>query len=271
MTESVFERLLSYFQSHADKLETVVEGTKIFGNKGDAGIAREDELAKFLKIHIPKRCNIVKGGFVFDYQGAESKQIDLIITNDATLQFLDSSTEKSFNSIEGCDSVISVKTFLDKDTLIDSIDNLASVPPPSNIQVSSQVSNPEKMMGQLPQKIVFAYGGLSHQTIYGHLAAYLMETKLPLEKAPNMIIVNNSFYIELTGVEGVPLVDGSTMKPNAYGLWVKEENRYQGALALVHLLVRIQHILTLSPYLIIGWEPYLKGMALASIKKKNES
>lgn len=264
---SLFERLLSYFQSHADKLGTVVEGTKIFDNKSDAGILREDELAKFLKIHIPKRCNIVKGGFVFDYQGVESNQIDLIITNDATLQFLDAPTEKSFNAIEGCNSVISVKTFLDKDMLIDSIDNLASVPPPSNIQISSEVSNPEIMITQIPQKIIFAYGGLNPQTIYGHLSDHLKAKNIPLEKAPNMIIVNNSYYIELTGASGIPLVDGTIMEPNTYGLWIKENNRYLGALALVHLLVRVQHISTLSPYLVIGWEPYLKGMALASLKK----
>jgi hypothetical protein len=271
MTGSLlFERLLSYFQSHADRLETVVEGSKIFENKGDAGTVREDDLAKFLRVHIPKRCNIVKGGFVFDYQGAQSNQIDLIITNDATLQFLDDSpSEKSFNTIEGCNSVISVKTSLNKDTLIEAIDNLASVPPPSNIQISSQVSNPEAMIGQLPQKVIFAYSGLNHQTIYGHLADHLKQKQIPLEMAPNLIIVNNSYYIELVGPTGVPLVDGSFLKPNTYGLWIKENNRYLGALALVHLLVRIQHISTLSPYLIIGWEPYLKEMALASLRNKD--
>ena len=267
---SLFERLLLYFQSHADKLQTAIDGTKIFDNKGDRGTAREDELGKFLRVHIPKRCNIVKGGFVFDYQGAESNQIDLIITNDATLQFLDDTpTEKSFNAIEGCNSVISVKSFLDKDALIDSINNLASVPPPSNIQISSQVTNPEAMVGQIPQKVVFAYSGLSHQTIYGHLVEHLREKKIPLEKAPNMIIVNNSFYIELAGSNDIPLVDGTTLLPNSYGMWIKENNRYLGALALVHLLVRIQHVSTLSPYLIIGWEPYLRGMANVSVKKNS--
>ncbi|HEX9678626.1 DUF6602 domain-containing protein, partial [Nitrososphaera sp.] len=213
--------------------------------------------------HIPLRCGVVKGGFVFDSEGNESKQIDIIITNDGTLQFQNEITSgKSFNSIDGCAAVITVKSFLDKDALIDCMDNLASLPPLKNLAMSGQVENPKEMVQQLPQRIIFAYRGLGSKTIYDHMREYAKERKLADIQLPGLVIVNNSHYIEVIGQRGVPLITGEIIR-NQVRRWEKN-NPYFGGLMLFRMLVRIQHISTLSPHIILDWEPYLAGLARAA-------
>ena len=70
---------------------------------------------------------MINGGFIFDSTGSKSRQIDLMVCNDQTFQFKKSGNDnkiKSFNCVEGCFAVISVKSFLNKVALIDSLQNL---------------------------------------------------------------------------------------------------------------------------------------------------
>ena len=111
-----FVELADYFQSQADKMEVAMNSANIYDNSVDKGTMREDLFFDFLKTHVPFRCNVTKGGFVFDSLGNKSKQIDIIITNDQTLQFKETSEDKTrqFNCVEGCYAVISVKSHLGK-------------------------------------------------------------------------------------------------------------------------------------------------------------
>jgi hypothetical protein len=257
---SVFQQLLNHFQGEADKLAAAVKGSSAFPNASDKGSNRELVLEKFLSRHIPTRCKTVRGGYAFNHDGLQSKQIDVIVTNDATLQFENEEVGgKSFNSVEGCNSVISVKSFLDKKELIDCIDNLSSLPTISNLVVSREVSNPEEMISQMPQRIVFAYDGLEPKTIYDHMRDYSNEKKLAGTQLPSFIVVNNKYYIEVIGSKGVPTIDGQVLR-NTVNAWVKN-NPYFGGLTLLRMLVRIQLVSTFSPYVILDWEPYIAGMA----------
>ena len=119
MARPVFERLRDYFQGIADAFAADRSASAIFPLGTDSGTAREDLLLAFLKSHLPTRCSVVKGGFIFDAAGNESKQIDLLVTNDLTLQFRQfhgaaDQIGKSFNCVEGCYAAISVKSTLDK-------------------------------------------------------------------------------------------------------------------------------------------------------------
>ncbi|MGH9982506.1 MAG: DUF6602 domain-containing protein [Nitrososphaeraceae archaeon] len=112
--------LTTHFQNQADRLDR--EKETILENRPDIGDLREDVLLDFLKRHLPIRCVPIKGGFIFDHKGNRSSQIDIIITNDSTLQFistLSSTFAKSFSCIEGCHAAISVKSKLNKSTLLE--------------------------------------------------------------------------------------------------------------------------------------------------------
>lgn len=76
-----FIDLVNYFTNQGNKLQSQAKEASIFDNKGDVGTTREDILFNFLQAHIPARCNIIKGGFVFDSMGNKSRQIDLLVVS----------------------------------------------------------------------------------------------------------------------------------------------------------------------------------------------
>lgn len=103
--ESFFIQLIDYFKDKASSLQSQASQASIYDNRSDIGTAREDALFDFLTTHIPARCNVIKGGFVFDSMGNRSRQIDLMVCNDQTFQFKQSGNDnktKSFNCVEGC-------------------------------------------------------------------------------------------------------------------------------------------------------------------------
>src|SRR5436309_1734663 len=90
----VFERVRDYYQGIADTFQAVKTSSSVLRNATDAGDAREDKFMQFLRNHLPTRCQVIKGGFIFDSTGKESSQIDLIITHDLTIQFKQFSTNQ---------------------------------------------------------------------------------------------------------------------------------------------------------------------------------
>lgn len=143
------------------------EATRIFDNRVDSGTKREDILFDFLDRHLPERCNVIKGGSIFDSEGGHSRQIDLIVTNDLTLQFkeFNDRLEKSFNCIEGCYAAISVKSTLDKKELLDSIDNLASIPTVRSIRLSPMFKDGDNFLKQVPLRVIFSYKGIDKKSV----------------------------------------------------------------------------------------------------------
>jgi hypothetical protein len=190
-----FVDLIKYFEDQANNIQTQALRAGIFSNKSDIGTIREDILFDFLSSHIPARCNVIKGGFVFDSLGNKSRQIDLMICNDQTFQFKQSQDNKtkSFNCIEGCFAVISVKSFLNKQSLTESLENLASIPTTKKLKVNPFLTNGKDIIKTMPQKYIFAYGGDSKDTINENCKEYYSTHTLG-ENAPDMILVNNESY-----------------------------------------------------------------------------
>lgn len=231
---------------------------------------REDTLLDFLNRHTPKRCASIKGGFIFDHLGNRSKQIDIIITSDSTLQFrstLSNTYGKSFNCIEGCYAAISVKTKLTKNALVDCLDNLSSIPLLTNIKPSPLVDNFDKFIKQVPLKVIFAFDGDSVDNIKTHMEEYLNNSNPSPEKLPDFIIVNKKYYVWKVGPDGQK--DLLNQIAFDYGNYVFEHNYAGvGALALLHLLAHIQKISNLSIVSMINFNEYVDG---AEIYLKNPS
>src|SRR3989344_8337675 len=97
-------KLNVYFQNVADVLDQKKKISEVFPNTSDSGQTREGILQKFLEEHIPNRCKVIRGGFIFDSEDNESRQLDLMVINDLALQFntLQEFAQKSFATIEGC-------------------------------------------------------------------------------------------------------------------------------------------------------------------------
>ena len=251
----VSERVRVYFQSWASQLTNEGRKALIFPNKGDAGGSREDALAKFIRTHLPIRCRISKGGFIFDYKGQESKQLDLIITNDLALQFEDESLGKSFAQIEGSYCAISVKTNLDKAQLVDSLDNLASIPsmPQQNIDIDSNISRINRaLFFDLPFGIIFAYDGNSAENIMEHIGEYYKSNDIEDHRRPRMIIVNDKYLLWKVQPYLVDSMD--EISPSGYKLITQTPI---GAYSLLCLLCSIQGAANYGGSFRFSSNPYL--------------
>lgn len=170
----------------------------IFPNPSDKGGSREAIYSEFLKKHLPSSCNILLGGFLFDLQGNESKQLDVIITNNTCLRYrlpVEDSI-KEFACTEGSLGVVSIKSDLDARNLIDCLKNLASIPPMQSLEGRINpvytISNYEDW----PYKIVYAHKGNSIEGLCNSLNEYYINyPDIPITRRPNLIHVNGQGYI----------------------------------------------------------------------------
>jgi Domain of unknown function (DUF6602) len=258
MANEIFLELVNYFKNKANTLDSKAREAGIFDNTSDIGSAKEDILADFLTSHIPMRCNLIRGGYVFDSLGTKSRQIDIMICNDETIQFRQSihdNKSKSFNCVEGCYAVISVKSVLNKAGLIDSLENLASVSTVKKIKISPIITNGTSLLKQIPQRIVFAYGGDNIETTNKNLEEYYKTHKVG-EYSPDMIIVNNEYYYSKAGPLGFSTNDDQRISYGEYVRIDKSKSKYVGPMALLQLIFRIQTVCTFSPHMMIDFEAY---------------
>jgi len=84
MAQPFFKRLRKYYSKAAEVLRGEADTASIFPNTSNIGTSRENIYIEFLKLHAPRKCNVFSGGFLFDDEGEESKQLDVIITTDTT-------------------------------------------------------------------------------------------------------------------------------------------------------------------------------------------
>jgi len=249
-------KINEYFQGVADVLSDIKKVSEVFPNTSDSGITREGILQKFLSEHLPTRCKVIKGGFIFDSDNNESHQIDLIVHNDLSLQFnfLEEYGQKSFVTIEGCYAAISVKTSLDKQQLENSLFGFSTIPTTPKINWSPMIK-PSNLSEHIPLRIIFAFSGLSANTIKKHLEEYYEKIKTPFEQQVRLIIVNNEYIIIRTIQEG-ETNKGLKIPANTFFI-AESKNERRGAYILHYLLTDLQSLANISSYSFINHNTYL--------------
>ncbi len=196
MTQPFFERLRTYYVNVAEVLRGEADAASIFPNTTDIGISRELVYAEFLKQHAPSKCNVFLGGFLFDEDGVESKQLDIIITTDTAPRFnfhIKGGSGKSFSPVEGTLGVVSSKSTLNKAELIDALENIASIPPTRSLdgRINPLLKCPN--YDDWPFKIVYAPNGIAPGTLLTHLNEfYVANPQIPFSRRPNLIHVAGS-------------------------------------------------------------------------------
>ena len=255
---SVLARLSQYFQEISEALASEKKASAVFKNTSDAGTAREDLLLGFLTRHLPKRCDVIKGGFIFDSLGNESRQIDLIVINDLTLQFRHfNQSNKSFSCVEGCYAAISVKSSLDKKNLDDALSNLASVPPMPPMQLNPLIGRQDRFQ-ELPCKVIFAFDALEASTLTQHLREYLAANpQFSQERRADLIIVNGQYVIAKAGPDGGRTRDGQPLPPYAY-YPMKFDS--VGSFGLVLLLTKIQNAANFGSQVLFDFSEYADAL-----------
>lgn len=119
-------RIGRYLNSLADKLDIESKLAGEAGHNPTIGDNRERLVQLFLSKHLPDSLNVFVGGLIIDSDGNESKQIDVIVSNNLGINFREH--EKMFIGVESVASAITVKSMLDKAAIYDCLYNLASIP-----------------------------------------------------------------------------------------------------------------------------------------------
>ncbi|NOU45866.1 MAG: hypothetical protein HOO86_02250 [Bacteroidales bacterium] len=199
MAKPFFDRLKKYFENVGQVLRGEAEVASVFPNTSDIGLSRELVYSEFLKQHAPSKCNVFLGGFLFGENGDESKQLDIIISTDTAPRYNFYNKDgkgKSFGPVEGCLGVASIKSTLDKNQLIDSLEGIASIPA---MQPLGKRVNPMIILDgyeDWPYKIIYASDGLTAETILGHLNDfYKIKTEIPITRRPDIIHVAGKYVI----------------------------------------------------------------------------
>lgn len=212
MNDDVFGDLAAHYVSVAQELSSQAQQAGLLRNPTATGTGREDVYRAFLERHLPRACDVFLGGYIFDTRGNSSSQMDVIATGGNVPRFGMSSGERHIAPLEGTVAVAEVKSRLTKDTLREALDGCASIPlmPESEGILPPYLRVSEARWNDAPYKIVFAYDGLSSDTICAHIAEYYEHNShIPLFRRPNIIHVLNKYLImRVTGGMAIANVQG---------------------------------------------------------------
>ena len=261
MTKPFFERLEKYYSEIGKVLKGESNAASIFPNKTDIGMTRERVYAEVLKTNLPSSCNVYFGGFIFDLEGNESNQIDLIITNDKALQFNfhnQGGDGKTFSCIDGCVGIASIKSNLDSSQLIESLNNIASLPEKSDLTGKNNPMLKIPDYDDWPYKIIFASEGVNIETAMATLRNfYNANSDIPLNKRPNLIHVAGKYLLIRVG-EGTTTRDGTKIEANTYHPQISKVDEF----GIPYAVTRIQQIATAANQVIFSYANLLDKLPL---------
>ena len=266
--------LQEYFKSIADELDAKYRQANVGNHKGDRGTNRESALLGVLNNHLPERLKAELGGQILGLSGSISKQVDIIIRNDLAIRF--NQLDRSFVLLEGVAAVISVKSYLDKDALFDCLDNFASIPQFKECVVKFPlVERPVSFINyarftyNYPRCFIFAYDGLSPETLLEHISEYL-RTKPPLpgNRFPKLIVVNrkSTIYPPFEGVGKT--LDGRDIPPNHFLSDNLTPEMY--GYPFTYILHELSKYLTWLPHLQLDFSQYFLENFNPNLNEKNK-
>ena len=246
-------------------------------HKGTTGGNREKVLEDFLSSHLSKRLHTMRG-LIRDSQGAISRQMDITVVNDLTPDF---STEMNvYASVESVVGSISVKSYLNKNELYNSLLNLASIP---QLGSNCLTINPivsyldgvgiQKSKEELfacftyyyPCCFIFAYDGIELKTIMQHLDSFYKEhPEINENRYPIRIIVLGKYMISYYKNDEMTVV-GTVIEKGVFRGY-KTEGNIRG-LPLAHMLHELSVYLEWMPYLTINVKDYFnRGLSTELIE-----
>lgn len=249
------ERLREYLTDAIAVLNGEASAAKVFPNTTDHGQSKERSFLDLLRLHIPKQCNIFLGGYLFNLEGEESKQIDVIVSdaNSLTFDLLNKDgAGKAFGCVDGVIAVFSLKSRLDKDGIIDCLGNIASIP--EGTALNEKNSDPRidfAVMADGPLKAVLAFEGNSPDNIFGHMREfYGDDPDIPNSRRPTFIHVMGEYTLARALV---PMKNdaGRTMIPGQYGTRRHDADLYFFA----SILTEIEKITRLHRHVFYDYTP----------------
>jgi hypothetical protein len=245
-----------YFNKLADKIAATSQFASVSSHNPDIGVNREMLLCNVLNNHLPSRMQAILGGSIIGINGIISKQIDLIIRSDNTPRFEEN--QRSFVIAESLVAAISVKSRLDKKSLFDCLDNLASIPQLSKDALIFNVLKPtafDYFIDKHPTNYIYAFDGVGMDTCCEHLEEYAASrSDIPENRLPTEIVVHGQYSIRYIK-EPSNTYDGTPIPSNSfYSMRLPHETR---GLPLATIINRIYTYTSFMPYIDVHYHKYI--------------
>jgi hypothetical protein len=214
MSENFFVRLREYYLNVASVLRGEADVASIFPNTTDIGMSREKVYSEFLRLHAPSKCNVFLGGFLFDMNGNESKQQDIIITTD------------TFSPVEGTLGVVSIKSVLNKTELEDALWGFASIPLTQSLEGRVSFAVQIFDYDDWPYKVIFSTDGIDGDTLLSHTNKFYEKHPEILGCRRPQIIHVAGKYVIMRAVRGMSMKKASgelvQVEPGTYHLITRD-------------------------------------------------
>lgn len=257
MAANFFERLRAYYLNIADVLRGEADASAIFPNPTDVGMSRERVYKEFLRQHAPSKCNVFFGGFLFDEDGAESNQLDVIVTTDTAPRFdlhNPDGSGKSFSPVEGTLGAISIKSNLSRRELFDTLRGFATIPPTRPLEGRVNILLNIKNYEDWPLKVVYASRGIDPQKLLDYINRYYIDNfDIPIHRRPHYIHVAGKCVI-IRAKPGMSLHSKDTgevteLETGKYYLFTRDADLQ----AIVWILNDLQQLATASAQIFFSY------------------
>ena len=251
MSENAFSDLAKYYGALAEQLASEAKQADLLRNPTAVGTDREEVYQRFLERHVPRSCEVFRGGYVFNLEGVRSRQVDVIVTAGTTPRFEMGSGNQAIALLEGTVAVAEVKSNLNKQTLYEALDNFSELPVSADLagaldnfsalNPSVKPPRPERFW-DFPFKIVFASKGVRKTTLSGHLNNYYNDNpNVPQGCKPNIIHVLGSYILVRISPEmQVRESDGSVAENQPQVGEYRWFNTYSDLSAMLFIFLKIQ-------------------------------
>jgi len=260
MAKQFYDRLRAYYTRVGDVLRGEAGVASIFPNTTDIGISRERIYVEFLRTHLPSCCNVFFGGFVFNLAGDESKQVDVLVTSDICPQFNFANPTghgKTFACVEGLPAAVSIKSTLNSAELVDSLENLASLPSKEDLgkRIMPLLQIPD--YGDWPFKIIYASEGVSLETLLHALDQfYECNPQVPVTSRPNLIHVAGKYNVVRIRSGGGKTRDGTVLAEHTFHARPDQTDVF----ALAYAMQNIQKNAAAARHVLFTYDAILDGI-----------
>ena len=144
---------------------------------GDMGENREQLIVDFINKNQPRRLFAYRGGQVIGVNSEPSKQIDVLVTHDSTIEFR--AETKSYRIAESILAGIGIKSDLTRERLKDDFKNLASISKPSCEVLKLGHSDAAGLFNiysrAFPHRMIIGWNGATSDTLISALNEAVLE------------------------------------------------------------------------------------------------
>ncbi|MDE0128695.1 MAG: hypothetical protein OXQ86_03920 [Gammaproteobacteria bacterium] len=264
VSKPVYEDMARYFAAVSEQLNGEARQAALLENSSVVGGDREEVYRRFLERHLPRACEVFRGGYVFNLEGHRSRQTDIIVTAGITPRFEMGSGRLAIAPIEGTACVVEVKSCLTTTELENSLDALQELPLiGDSVAVNPRIRVPPEQRWDRPYKVIFAYDGAAEQTVLARVNQYYRSNSaVPQERRPSLLHVLGKYTL-VRATPGMTVFESDGTK-SVDQPEVGEYCSFSGENQLsvmANMLARIQQNLVLANHTLVDYGKYASEVA----------